>query len=395
MADGVVDNQPSRDVPDPTAQVGSGAPDSDQTTAAELAAQEAAHKAAKQARKAAKRARKRAKRRRRLTFLAVFWTLAAVLGAVAFTGVVTMYRTTTTQPPRPQLGTDVVAAYIEPVQVLPAEGRVAADLTITVPADLLVDGERLKQRLTITIIGFSGSQTVTFPADTPAGILNSPIRLRVDHDSYIRYPWDDYIASVWLLASTDSAEGARWYPIGVGIWGDMPGWHVSPDSVYSKISEPVPATTPYQEAVADVLLDVRRAGSTQATVVLLLVAMVALAVLGVAVAVAVSRRKRRIEATMASWFAAMLFALVPLRLNMPGSPPIGAWIDFLVFLWVVLALMLSLTVFVVSWLRWTPAPEPVKKKSRHKLHRKKPHKGGAASILVTSSPRDKSDAPLR
>lgn len=331
----------------------------------------AAHKSAKAARKAAKKARKRAQRRRRLTLLAVFWISAAIVGAIAFTGVVAMFTSTTVQPPRPQLGSAAVAVYLEPVQVLPAEGRVAADLTVTVPPALLEDGVRLRERLTLTVIGFAGSQTVTFAKDTPAIVLNSPVRIRVDHDSWARYPWDNYTADIWMVAATESAQGAQWYPLAVGIWGDIPGWHVVPDTVYGRIDQPVPATSPYQNAVAEVDLDIRRSGSTQAIVLLLLTAMVALAVLGIAVAVTVSRRKRRIEATMASWFAAMLFALVPLRLNMPGSPPIGAWIDFLVFLWVVLALMLSLTVFIVSWLRMSPAPEPVRrKKSRHKKARK-------------------------
>ena len=336
---------------------------------ADPAATEAARKAAKKARKAAKKARKRQERRRRLTLLAVFWIIAAVVGVVAFTSVVAMFSSTTTQPPRPKLGTDVVAAYLEPVQVLPAEGRVVADLTVTVPPAMLVDGVRLRERLTLTIIGFSGSQTVTFPADTPAIVLNSPVRIRVDHDSWARYPWDNYTSNIWMLAATDTPQGSTWYPLAVGIWGDIPGWHVVPDTVLAKVAQPVPATSPYQNAVADVTLDVRRSGSTQAIVVLLLGAMVALAVLGIAVSVTVSRRKRRIEATMASWFAAMLFALVPLRLNMPGSPPIGAWIDFLVFLWVVLGLMLSLTVFIVSWLRLSPAPEPIRRK--HKNSRRK------------------------
>ena len=60
---------------------------------------------------------------------------------------------------------------------------------------------------------------------------------------------------------------------------------------------------------------------------------------------------------MASWFAALLFARVPLRTNMPGAPPIGVWIDFLVFLWVLIMLMISLAVFVGSWLVFTPEPE--------------------------------------
>ena len=33
--------------------------------------------------------------------------------------------------------------------------------------------------------------------------------------------------------------------------------------------------------------------------------------------------------------------MVPLRINLPGAPPIGVWMDVLVFYWVVMALMVA------------------------------------------------------
>ena len=37
---------------------------------------------------------------------------------------------------------------------------------------------------------------------------------------------------------------------------------------------------------------------------------------------------------------------------MPGGPPIGVWIDYIVLLWVVVIFMTSLAVFVAAWLRY-------------------------------------------
>jgi hypothetical protein len=59
---------------------------------------------------------------------------------------------------------------------------------------------------------------------------------------------------------------------------------------------------------------------------------------------------------MAGWFAALLFALVPLRTNMPGAPPIGAWLDVAIFYWVELALLIAMAVFIGSWLRYRKPP---------------------------------------
>lgn len=95
----------------------------------------------------------------------------------------------------------------------------------------------------------------------------------------------------------------------------------------------------------------KRAGGTLAFVVVVLILMAVLAIAALSVSIRVYRKPGTIEATMASWQAALLFALIPLRNFLPGAPPIGAWIDMLVFYWVILALMLSMALFTYTWLR--------------------------------------------
>lgn len=95
----------------------------------------------------------------------------------------------------------------------------------------------------------------------------------------------------------------------------------------------------------------KRAGGTLGFVVVVMILMAVLAVAALSVSIRVFRKPGTIEATMASWQAALLFALVPLRNFLPGAPPIGAWIDVLVFYWVILALMFSMALFTYTWLR--------------------------------------------
>lgn len=95
----------------------------------------------------------------------------------------------------------------------------------------------------------------------------------------------------------------------------------------------------------------KRAGGTLIFVVVVMVMMAVLAAAALSVSIRVYRKPGTIEATMASWQAALLFALVPLRNFLPGAPPIGAWIDMLVFYWVELALMVSMALFTYTWLR--------------------------------------------
>jgi hypothetical protein len=52
-----------------------------------------------------------------------------------------------------------------------------------------------------------------------------------------------------------------------------------------------------------------------------------------------------------TWYAAMLFAIVPLRNILPGSPPFGSWIDQAVVLWVLIGLVAAMTLFLIAWWR--------------------------------------------
>jgi hypothetical protein len=63
----------------------------------------------------------------------------------------------------------------------------------------------------------------------------------------------------------------------------------------------------------------------------------------------------------------MLFAVVPLRNALPGSPPFGGWIDMTLVLWVLVVLVISMLLYIMCWWRHlrpeatapaNPAPAP-------------------------------------
>jgi hypothetical protein len=47
----------------------------------------------------------------------------------------------------------------------------------------------------------------------------------------------------------------------------------------------------------------------------------------------------------------MLFAVIPLRNALPDAPPFGAWVDVTVVLWVIVALVASMGIYVSCWWR--------------------------------------------
>ena len=56
---------------------------------------------------------------------------------------------------------------------------------------------------------------------------------------------------------------------------------------------------------------------------------------------------------LTTWYAAMLFAVVPLRNALPGSPAFGSWIDLTIVLWVLVALVVSMLLYIGAWWRAT------------------------------------------
>ena len=81
-------------------------------------------------------------------------------------------------------------------------------------------------------------------------------------------------------------------------------------------------------------------------IVLVLIALPALALW---VAIPMALGKKKFLPPFVSWFAAMLFAVVPLRNIFPGKPPEGSWVDQAITLWVLLALIVAMTLFIMAY----------------------------------------------
>jgi hypothetical protein len=48
-----------------------------------------------------------------------------------------------------------------------------------------------------------------------------------------------------------------------------------------------------------------------------------------------------------------LFAIVPHRNILPGAPPPGAWIDQALVLWVLIALVVAMAMYIYAWHRYS------------------------------------------
>jgi hypothetical protein len=93
-------------------------------------------------------------------------------------------------------------------------------------------------------------------------------------------------------------------------------------------------------------VDLYRSRSTVAFGVVILGVLIALAGVGLFVAVQTRRDRRKFQPPMTTWYAAMLFAVMPLRNALPDSPPFGSWIDVTIVLWVVVVLVISMVIYI-------------------------------------------------
>jgi Domain of unknown function (DUF4436) len=118
--------------------------------------------------------------------------------------------------------------------------------------------------------------------------------------------------------------------------------------------------TRVNEANATYRLDLHRTLRTAAFGVIILGVLIALAGLALFVAVHTVRNRRKFQPPMTTWYAAMLFAVMPLRNALPGSPPFGCWVDVTIVVWVIVVLVISMTLYISCWWRHlkpeTPTP---------------------------------------
>lgn len=235
---------------------------------------------------------------------------------------------------------------------LDANAATMAGVMYVLPgADLADESGRLRQDLSVQVMPVLGTGSVTYVS----GQVPAPINLLVSTSGNVRdYPFDAYTTTIVSSVEARSSDSSTWVPVPVvvGAEGELGGWALSFSAPTSAVvgGADVRASDGYGIQT----LDARRALSTIALAIVLLLLMVLSAVMTAFVARAVALQRRRVEPSLAGWMGAMLFALVPLRNFLPGAPPLGSWIDVLIFFWVEIVIMLALAVYIATWLRDGP-----------------------------------------
>ncbi|WIM90262.1 DUF4436 domain-containing protein [Candidatus Mycobacterium wuenschmannii] len=220
-------------------------------------------------------------------------------------------------------------------EVASVKGVLTVNLTVVPGPDLLDPVTHgLKDDLSVAVTSAVTPTKRSWLKGVVPGVFPVPLIVSGDPSSW---PFDRYETgpvTVELFPGGQPPQRAS-----VTVFDRIPGWKVTvPDAGGGA------TPSPYH-----VIL--HRSPSTAAFAAVILAVLIALAGLALFVAVQTLAYKREFFPPMTTWYAALLFSVVPLRTALPDAPPIGFWVDVTVVLWVIVVLVISMGLYVYCWWR--------------------------------------------
>jgi Domain of unknown function (DUF4436) len=179
----------------------------------------------------------------------------------------------------------------------------------------------------------------------PAGKSPAQVATTIEaHGNPNNWPFDSYSTDT-LSADVLVGQGdARQYiPARVEVTGALEGWDVSVKRVGEASQD--------SDRPDNVIITLHRAKGPLIFDLGICLVLFALPALAFTVAIQIALGKRKFVPPFVTWFAAMLFAVIPIRNFLPGSPPPGAWIDEALVIWVLIALVGAMGLYMVTWYR--------------------------------------------
>ncbi|MCR5976699.1 DUF4436 domain-containing protein [Gordonia jinghuaiqii] len=229
-----------------------------------------------------------------------------------------------------------VLVYLDIDAVDGAASEVGGTVSIDAGGDLLDGRGNLKDDVTIDVSPLVSATALKFDSGTRPSAV--PVVLYSGGDIRL-WPFDSYVSeSVTVQAyGPNDAE----LPTEVAFTDSLIGWDIKAGNS---------ATADGQ---AFTITSSRTAGSLTFDLALC-VMLIILPICTLFVSIQTVRHRKAFQPPMVTWFAVMLFAVLPLRNIFPGTPPFGSWVDYSVVLWVLGGLVASLALYVIAW--WKQAP---------------------------------------
>jgi hypothetical protein len=179
----------------------------------------------------------------------------------------------------------------------------------------------------------------------PAGKAPAQVATTVEaHGDANNWPFDSYSTDT-LSAEVlvGSGDDRHYTPARIEVTGKLDGWDVSVQRVGEASQE--------SSRPDNVVITLHRAKGPLIFDLGICLVLFSLPALAFAVVIQIALGRRKFVPPFVTWFAAMLFAVIPIRNFLPGSPPPGAWIDQALVIWVLIALVGAMALYMLTWYR--------------------------------------------
>ncbi|MEZ0349583.1 DUF4436 domain-containing protein [Mycobacterium sp. pR1184] len=173
----------------------------------------------------------------------------------------------------------------------------------------------------------------------PAGKSPAQVATTVEaHGDPEIWPFDSYetdTLSAEVLVGT--GDDRKYKPARIEVAGKLEGWDVSVQRV--------------GEGGDNVIITLQRSKAPLIFDLGICLVLFAMPTIALAVVIPMVIGKRKVVPPFGGWFAALLFAVIPIRNFLPGAPPPGAWIDQALVIWVLIALVGAMGLYMLAWYR--------------------------------------------
>jgi Domain of unknown function (DUF4436) len=243
----------------------------------------------------------------------------------------------------PDLGTTADTVVVVNLEALRTVDNLLDVQVLVVPEESLMDTRLSVVNTDISVRLYPPNDLgdLQYPRGKTPAQLKTTLVAHGDPDGW---PFDSYtteVLSADVLVGSGSAR--EFMPARVEVTGSLEGWEIS-----TARSGP---STQSSGAGDYVTLTLRRAKGPLIFDLGICLVLLSLPIMALYVATQMLRGRKEFMPPFSTWYAAMLFAIVPLRNILPGAPPPGAWIDQALVLWVLIALIVAMALYIVAWHR--------------------------------------------
>jgi len=242
-----------------------------------------------------------------------------------------------------QAGPDDTVVQIRLQELKPTTNRLAVNVLIY-PGESLYDKrfDELNTDIAVRLYPPNDLGDLQFPKGKAPAQVNTTIEA---HGNPGTWPFDSYRTepqSADVFVGT-GAERKR-IPAVVQVTGSMDGWD-------AEVQRSTDKSETGSHNISNVVLTLQRAKGPLIFDLGIIVVLISLPTLALLVAIPMALGRRKFVPPFATWYAANLFAIVPLRNILPGAPPPGSMIDQALVQWVLLALATAMALYIFAWVR--------------------------------------------